>query len=107
MTGDPHRWLNLVHVDDGVDAILTAEVRGLHGAIYNIVDDEPVTRLAYYTRLAQLIGAPAPRFDDRPDSRSAHRRISNAKAKDQLGWRPRYPSYREGLPAALQETATE
>ena len=56
MTGDPQRWLNLVHVDDGVDAILTAEVRGLPGAIYNIVDDESVTRLAYYTRLAQLIG---------------------------------------------------
>ena len=54
MTGDPDRWLNLIHVDDGVDAILTAEDRGLPGAIYNIVDDEPVTRGAYYTRLARV-----------------------------------------------------
>jgi nucleoside-diphosphate-sugar epimerase len=107
MTGDPNRWLNLIHVDDGVEAILAAEDLGAPGETYNIVDDEPVTRLAYYTRLAQLVGAPAPRFDNRPDSRSAHRRISNAKAKNTLAWRPRYPSYREGLPSALHETAPE
>ena len=31
------------------------------------------------------------------------KRISNARAKAELGWRPRYPSYREGLEALIRE----
>ena len=33
------------------------------------------------------------------------KRVSNARAKAELGWRPRYPSYREGLKAILAEEA--
>ena len=107
MRGDPARWLNLIHVEDGADAVLAAESRGEPGETYNIVDDEPVTREAYYERLARLVGAPALRFDGEPDERQANRRVSNTKAKANLGWRPRYQSYREGLPAALRETTMQ
>jgi nucleoside-diphosphate-sugar epimerase len=106
ITGDAQRWLNLIHVEDGADAVLAAESRGVPGETYNIVDDEPVTRRAFYTRLAELTCAPAPRFDGAPDPRANNRRISNAKAKAALDWRPRYPSYREGLPAAIRESTT-
>jgi nucleoside-diphosphate-sugar epimerase len=104
MTGDPARWLNLIHVNDGVDAVLAAEARGVPGETYNIVDDEPATREAYYMRLAELVKAPAPRFEGRPEPRQANRRVRNAKARVALGWLARYPSYREGLIAALRET---
>jgi nucleoside-diphosphate-sugar epimerase len=50
------------------------------------------------------VSAPAPRFAGPTDERQANRRVSNTKAKAKLGWRPRYPSYREGLPEALRET---
>ena len=107
LIGDTARWLNLIHVDDGVDAVLAAEACGVPGETYNIVDDEPAPREAYYKRLAELVGAPAPRFDGRPESRQVNRRVSNAKARAALGWRPGYPSYREGLPAALRDMTME
>ena len=107
MSGDPMRWLNLIHVEDGADAVLAAESRGEPGEMYNIVDNEPVMRGAYYERLAKLVNASVPRFDHQPDERQANRRVGNAKAKANLGWRPRYQSYREGLPEALRETTIE
>jgi nucleoside-diphosphate-sugar epimerase len=107
MTGDPGRWLNLIHVDDGVEAVLSAELRGAPGATYNIVDDTPAPRGAFYEHLAELFGAPAPRFVEGPEPRQANRRVSNARAKAELGWQAHYPSYREGLPASLGKTTTE
>lgn len=104
MTGDPERWLNLIHVDDGANAVLAAESHGAPGATYNIVDDAPSTRRAFYTLLAELAGAAAPRFDGESDPRANNRRVSNAKAKAMLDWQPNYPSYREGLPAAVSES---
>jgi nucleoside-diphosphate-sugar epimerase len=106
MTGDAERWLNLIHVDDGTDAILAAESHGAPGETYNIVDDVPPARRAFYTLLAELTSAPAPRFDGEPDLRANNRRVSNAKAKAALHWQPRYPSFREGLPAAIRESTT-
>jgi nucleoside-diphosphate-sugar epimerase len=106
MSGDPARRLNLIHVDDGADAVLAAEEHGTLGETYNIVDDEPVTRLDYYAMLAELTRAPPPRFDNQPEARASNRRVSNKKAKDSLRWRPSYPSCREGLPAALGEPTT-
>jgi nucleoside-diphosphate-sugar epimerase len=107
LTGDADRWLNLIHVDDGADAVLAAEARGAPGETYNIVDDEPASRGAFYALLAELVGAPPPRFDGRPEPTASHRRVSNAKAKAALGWKPRYPSFRAGLPAALRETTMQ
>jgi nucleoside-diphosphate-sugar epimerase len=99
--GDADRWVSLIHVDDGTEAVLAAEARGEPGQTYNICDDEPVTRRAFYTHLAELLHAPPARFDHRPEPGSPNRRVSNARAKAALGWRPRFPSYREGLVTVL------
>jgi len=88
ITGDPDRWLNLIHVEDGVDAVLAAEARSEPGQTYNICDDEPLTRRGFYQRLAESLGAPPPRFDPQPEPGAPHRRIRNAKAKAVLGWQP-------------------
>jgi nucleoside-diphosphate-sugar epimerase len=104
IAGDAERWLNLIHVDDGTDAILATECRDTLGETYNIVDDEPATRRAFYTRLAELTGAPMPRFDNRSEPRTNNRRVSNALAKVALQWQPLHPSFREGLPAAIDES---
>jgi nucleoside-diphosphate-sugar epimerase len=103
-TGNADKWLNLVHVEDGAEAVLLAESRGVPGETYNIADDEPVTRRAFYTLLAELLGTPAPKFAERPEPGSANRRISNRLARERFSWSPRFPSYRAGLPDAVHET---
>jgi nucleoside-diphosphate-sugar epimerase len=100
--GDAGKWLNLVHVEDGADAVLLAESRGVPGETYNVADGEPVTRRDFYTLLAELLGTAPPKFDERPEPGSANRRISNRAARERLRWSPRFPSYRSGLPAAVR-----
>jgi len=104
LVGDARKWLNLIHVEDGVSAVLAAEAHGRPGETYNVVDDMPVSRHDFYTTLAELLNAPAAAFDHRPEPGAANRRVSNAKARDELKWRPDYPDYRVGLAAAVAAT---
>ena len=102
LIGDPEKWLNLIQIDDGADAVLAAEVLARPGEAYHVADDEPVPRRAFYTLLAELLHAPPAAFDPRPEPGAANRRVSNRKARTELGWAPRFPSYRDGLPAAVR-----
>ncbi len=97
--GDAEKWLNLIHVDDGVRAVLAAEyTTASEGGTFNIADDHPVTRREFYTELAKLLGAPSARFEPAPEPiREANRRISNASARECLGFVPEFPTFREGL----------
>ena len=101
--GAAEKWLNLIHVDDGVRAVLAAErAVASAGGTFNIADDNPVSQREFYTELAHLLGAPEARFEPSPQSvREANRRISNARARVTLGFVPQFPSYREGLRASL------
>jgi nucleoside-diphosphate-sugar epimerase len=104
LVGDPEKWLNLIHIDDGAEAVVAAEALARPGEAYVIADDEPVTRRAFYTLLAELLQAPRAVFDPQPEPGAANRRMSNRKAREELGWAPRFASYRDGLPAAVRET---
>lgn len=101
--GDADKWLNLIHVDDGVRAVLAAErTDASAGRTFAIADDTPVSRREFYAEFARLLGGPAARFEPAPQpSPEANRRISNAAAKVALGFAPAFPSYREGLRASL------
>jgi nucleoside-diphosphate-sugar epimerase len=101
LVGDAAKWLNLVHIDDAAAAVLAAEDRGAPGQTYNVADGAPVARRDFYTLLAELIGAPAARFEPRPEPGTPNRRIDAAKARAELGWSPAFPSYRAGLPDAV------
>jgi len=109
LVGDADKWLNLIHVEDGAAAVLAAAERAPSGATYNVSDDEPVRRRAFYTLLAELLGAPPARFvtaapDTAPPAHErAHRRIVNRRMRTELAVSLRYPSYRAGLPAAIAE----
>jgi nucleoside-diphosphate-sugar epimerase len=100
---------SFVHIGDAAEATVAAVEHGKRG-IYNVVDDEPAAVAEWLPALAQAIGAPkpwrVPRFVGRmvagepatvmmTDIRGA----SNAKAKAELGWEPRHPSWREGFAA--------
>jgi nucleoside-diphosphate-sugar epimerase len=98
---------SFVHLDDAAAATVLALERGEPG-VYNIVDDEPAPVREWLPALAAAGGAPRPRHvpaklvqllaGSAPvvmmtDARGA----SNAKARRELGWTPRYPSWRTGF----------
>ena len=104
LAGDPGKWINLIHVDDGVEAVLLAELKAKAGHIYNVADGNPVTRGDFYARAAELLGTAEPVFDpsqSTPRGRG-NRRVSNRRIVEELGFSPAHPSYREGLAASLQ-----
>ena len=106
----PGQVFSRIHVDD-LAAGLTASIsRPRAGGIYNLCDDEPAPNSEVVAYAAGLLGmAPPPEVSlkDAGLSPTAMRfygeskRISNALAKAELGWRPVYPTYREGLAAIL------
>jgi nucleoside-diphosphate-sugar epimerase len=81
------------------------------GGINNVVDDEHIPVREWLPVLANVLGAKPPRRVPRWLARlfageavvmmgTESRGASNAKAKRELGWTPRYPSWREGFVAA-------
>jgi nucleoside-diphosphate-sugar epimerase len=98
---DPNGWLNLIHVADGVAAVLAAEQKGCGGAIYNISDGQPVRRGDFYRSLAELLHAPPPTFVTPAAGERGSRRVSNRKMREELQIELSYPSYQQGLAACL------
>jgi len=100
-----------IHVADAATATLAALERGRPGEIYNVVDDEPTTLRDYATDLARVLGAPRPLSVPAWVARllgplggtlaTARLRVSNEKAKRDLGWTPAYPTHRDGLPTLV------
>jgi 2-alkyl-3-oxoalkanoate reductase len=96
-----YSWL---HVEDAASAAVAALERGAPG-IYNVVDDEPAPQPEWLPVLAQALRADPPEAAEMPPPPESPemwlRGASNAKAKRELGWRPRYASWREGFAASL------
>jgi nucleoside-diphosphate-sugar epimerase len=102
---------SFVHIDDAATATVAAVERGAPG-IYQIVDDDPAPVSEWLPALAAAVGARSPRRVPAWVARlagGAHgvvlmtevRGASNAKARRELGWRPAWPSWRQGFRAGL------
>ena len=105
---DPDKWLNLIHVEDGVEAIRAACLHGKRGEVYNVCDGRPTRRREFYTLLAERIGASPPRFGLASATEEPNRRIVNRRLREELGVELAYPSFEEGLRAcAGPGTTTE
>jgi nucleoside-diphosphate-sugar epimerase len=100
--GDYH--MNMVHLADIVQAIVCAISGTAPSGVYNISDDHPAKKEQVLAYLAEQLNLPQPTFAPelvsprlrRRGGRMPDRLITNQKAKDQLGWSPSYPSYRDG-----------
>jgi 2-alkyl-3-oxoalkanoate reductase len=110
IVGDGGGIWSFVHLEDAAAATVLAIERGAPG-IYNIVDDEPAPVREWLPALAAAIGAKPPRRIPSWLARlvageagvllmTESRGSSNAKAKRELGWTLRFPSWRQGFPAA-------
>jgi nucleoside-diphosphate-sugar epimerase len=102
---------NYIHVEDAAGATVAALDRGAPG-IYNVVDDEHAPLNESLPALAEALGAKPPRRVPKFIGRLAAGKMivtyatelqpaSNKKAKRELGWEPRYPSWRQGFREAL------
>jgi 2-alkyl-3-oxoalkanoate reductase len=109
--GDGGGVFSHIHIDDAAAATVAAVDHGQPG-IYNIVDDEPAPVREWLPVLASSLDAKPPRRIPRWLGRLAAgeaatrmmteaRGASNAKAKRELGWQLRYPSWRQGFAQGL------
>jgi nucleoside-diphosphate-sugar epimerase len=107
--------LPVIHIEDAVSATVRALDQARAGAIYDIVDDravsmtEIVEAIAEFTGSAPPLKVPAwlPRLVAPYMSRVTSIRLplSNQVAKAELGWRPKYPTMRDGLAEMFQHAA--
>lgn len=113
LVGDGEGISSFVHLEDAASATVLALEHGEPG-IYNVVDDEPAPVREWLPVLAETIGAKPPRHVPRWLAQlvageagvvlmTETRGASNAKAKRELGWTLRYPSWREGFRAAYAQ----
>jgi nucleoside-diphosphate-sugar epimerase len=107
----PGQVFSRIHVEDLAAGLEASMGRPRAGRIYNLCDDEPAPPEAVTAYAAGLLGMAIPPeevFDAASLSPAAQRfwaenkRVSNARAKAELGWRPLFPTYREGLRAILE-----
>lgn len=109
----PGQTFSRVHVDD-IAAGVIAALDAPPGA-YNLADDLPCSQNAVIEEACRLLGRPMPPIQSleqanlSPMARAFYaenRRVANGKAKRVLGWRLRYPTYRQGLRALVSATSS-
>jgi nucleoside-diphosphate-sugar epimerase len=112
--GDGAGVWSFLHIRDAAAAAVAALEHGAPG-VYNVVDDEPASVAEWLPYVARAVGAKAPRRVPVWLGRLAAGEVgvsmmtqirgsSNAKAKRELGWRPAWPSWREGFSRGLADS---
>jgi nucleoside-diphosphate-sugar epimerase len=107
---------DVVHVSDVVRALMLAAESASPGSIYHVVDDEPITFYDFMALTAEALGLGRPRRlpvalarlvagGNAVDAIVRSARSSNAKIKRELGWRPMFPSAREGVADSVASLA--
>jgi nucleoside-diphosphate-sugar epimerase len=100
-------FANFIYLEDAAAATVAALEKGRAAQAYNIVDDEPVRWADYLDTIAAELGVRrpwrVPTWMLRPIPylgaiMTTSMRVSNAKARRELGWAPAVPTYREGIP---------
>ena len=108
----PDAYVSSITTDDAAAAVV-ASLAAPPG-LYNVVDDEPVTRRAYFAAMAGALGVRPPFIAPaalaklggvRASVLIRSQRVSNRAFVDATGWKPRYPSVRDGWPAVIADAA--
>ena len=127
IVGTGENYMSFVHGEDLAEAyVLAAEEQGYAPPsedrpvtqVLNLVDDEPVKQKDWLSRIAKALGKPVPSTISPEEctkqagalwteSVCCSGRVKNEKAKAVLGWKLRYPTIKEGIPAALDAIRKE
>ncbi len=110
--GKGDRVLNMIHRDDVVGAIIAALECGKAGEVYNAADDEPATQLVFFEWLSGALGKALPPFvaevtQGARKRGATNKRVSNAKLKAELGYRLKYPTFREGYGTEINRSQSK
>jgi nucleoside-diphosphate-sugar epimerase len=116
IVGDGGGVWSFIHIDDAAAATVAAIEHGAPG-VYNIVDDDPAPVAMWLPELARVLGAKPPwrvpvwlgrlaAGEVGVSMMTQIRGTSNAKAKRELEWQPRYKSWRDGFRTVLTLTAS-
>ena len=107
LPGGGKGWLSWIHVEDGASAVVTALEEAKPGSVFNVVDDEPTSLGGFAAELADQLELPGPKSMPIGVAKIASSyaaamaqttlRASNARIKAELGWKPEYPTIREGV----------
>jgi nucleoside-diphosphate-sugar epimerase len=113
VAGKPGAYMSSIHADDVATAVTAA--LDAPGGIYNVVDDEPMTRRDALDAFSAAFGLKKLRTNPAwimrllagkaAQSLVASQRVSNAKFRAATGWAPAYPSLREGWQAEASKRA--
>jgi nucleoside-diphosphate-sugar epimerase len=111
LEGEGSRWLNMIHRDDLIGAIMAALECGSPGEIFNAVDDEPVTQLKFFEWLAAELNRPLPpKVPVNPETWRkrgvTNKRVSNAKLRAELKYEFKFPDFRAGYAAETERLKT-
>jgi nucleoside-diphosphate-sugar epimerase len=115
--GEGDNFIPNIHAGDAASAIIKTIEKLPTGEKFIIADDTPVTQKDFSGYMATLMNKKQPGHvpdlifrlafgKDFYDVSRMNCKVSNAKAKKTLDWRPQYPSYREGLVATISEMRT-
>jgi nucleoside-diphosphate-sugar epimerase len=105
--GVGERYLNLIHRDDVIGAIIAALNRAPVGSVFNATDNEPVTQRDFFEWLAKRLNKPlppnVPEGSTERKRGASNKRVSNSRLRQQLGYEFKYPTFREGYEAEIQK----
>jgi len=100
LSGNPDSWLNLIHVDDAVQAVLRlSELETIPQRLL-LTDGHPLSRREFYSALASAVGAPAPGFASEGTD-GLNKRCDGSRSWKALGLVPKFPKAVETLPELL------
>lgn len=108
----PGQVFSRIHVEDIAQVLAASIARPNPGAVYNLCDDDPAPPEDVIAHAAELLGLPVPpaiafdKADLTPMARSFYgesKRVRNDRIKSELGVVLKYPSYRDGLRALLDD----
>ncbi len=111
--GRGENWWDVVRVEDVASTCVMAAERAPGGALYHVVDDEPIRYYDFVALTARALGVGPPRRvpawlarlaagRDPVAAVTRSARSSNARIKQELGWEPRYPTAEVGVPDAVR-----
>lgn len=106
-----------IHADDAASAFVAAAEAGKHG-LWHVTDDNPTTIREMLMEFARELGAPAPRriplwlarlfvWKGVIEFFTRSTRTSNRLFREEIGWAPRFSSFREGLGEVVRTWRTE
>jgi nucleoside-diphosphate-sugar epimerase len=110
--GKGDNWWDVVRVEDVAAALVDCTEKAASGRVYHVADDQPITYYDFVALVAQALGVGKSRRIPLPLARLVaggdpvkavvrSARTSNALIKRELGWSPRYPNAKVGVPDAV------